>query len=473
MPDADRAAPVPLVGHADPDAPVAWRNGAPIAAAQFLGHAAALAARLPAGGHVFNLCEDRYRFAVTFAAALLAGRTNLFPANRHDDTLRRVAADCPDAIAVAEEPVAALGTRVVLYPPLETERIAPLAAVPRIPADHVAAIVFTSGSTGAPQPNLKRWGRLVASARMAADALGLAHAPGFAVVGTVPPQHMYGFESTVLLPLLAGGTLHPGRPLFPADVHAAVASLPPPRVLVTTPIHIRACVEAALDWPPLARIVSAAAPLDAALAAAAERQFGAPVHEIYGFTEAGQVATRRTTSDAAWRAMGDLRLVGDGAGWAVEGSAVEGRVAVADRVRPLDGSGGAAFLLEGRAADLVNVAGKRASLADLNRLLAAIPGVADGVFHVPAHAGERVERLMAFVVAPGVARQSVVTALRRSIDAAFLPRPLVFLDRLPREATGKLTLETLRRLEAEARGANASGASPADIVLHDDERGAP
>jgi len=42
--------------------------------------------------------------------------------------------------------------------------------------------------------------------------------------------------------------------------------------------------------------------------------------------------------------------------------------------------------------------------------------------------------------------------LRKRIDAAFMPRPLVLVERLPRQATGKLSREALRALAAEAAG---------------------
>jgi acyl-coenzyme A synthetase/AMP-(fatty) acid ligase len=55
---------------------------------------------------------------------------------------------------------------------------------------------------------------------------------------------------------------------------------------------------------------------------------------------------------------------------------------------------------------------------------------------------------MAFVVAPRATEREIMAALRRAIDPAFLPRPLVKVERLPRAATGKLPLEALRALEA-------------------------
>jgi len=38
--------------------------------------------------------------------------------------------------------------------------------------------------------------------------------------------------------------------------------------------------------------------------------------------------------------------------------------------------------------------------------------------------------------------------LRKRIDPAFLPRPMLFVDRLPRNSTGKLPQEALRAFAA-------------------------
>jgi acyl-coenzyme A synthetase/AMP-(fatty) acid ligase len=433
----------PLLRHRDLARPLAWRAGAPVSCARFLAEAAALAERLPASRQIVNLCEDRYRFAVAFAAALLAGKTSLLPPSRHEHALARVFASHPDAGAVAEDAVPGVAGRFVRYP-LDLGAGEWSGAAPAIPAEQLAAIVFTSGSTGVPQPNEKRWGRLAASGAAERAALELP-IDGFNVVGTVPPQHMYGFESTVLLAFAGAGALHPARPLFPRDVQGALEELPAPRVLVTSPIHIRALVESGLALPALELMLSAAAPLAPELAAAAERRFATRVHEIYGFTEAGQVATRRTTASPVWRTMDGIRVVPAGDGWVVEGTTIHGRVPVTDVIRRVDET---EFVLEGRASDVVNVAGKRASLADLNRTLTALPGVDDGAFHVPERASGRVARLMAFVVAPHRTERELLAALRGAVDPAFLPRPLVKVERLPRAATGKLPLEALRALEA-------------------------
>jgi len=121
-----------------------------------------------------------------------------------------------------------------------------------------------------------------------------------------------------------------------------------------------------------------------------------------------------------------------------------------DVIEPL--GDGERFLLHGRTADLVNIAGKRNSLGYLNHQLTAIPGVRDGAFFLPDETEpDGVTRLMAFVVAPGLDAATILAALRRAIDPAFLPRPLVFLDRLPRQLTGKLPREALAALAARHR----------------------
>jgi acyl-coenzyme A synthetase/AMP-(fatty) acid ligase len=99
---------------------------------------------------------------------------------------------------------------------------------------------------------------------------------------------------------------------------------------------------------------------------------------------------------------------------------------------------------------MVNIAGKRTSLAYLDTQLRAIEGVADGVFYMPEDdANGAVTRLAAFVVAPHATREALLAALRRRIDPALLPRPLVLLERLPRAPSGKLPREALRQLARE------------------------
>ena len=56
------------------------------------------------------------------------------------------------------------------------------------------------------------------------------------------------------------------------------------------------------------------------------------------------------------------------------------------------------------------------------------------------------QRLIAFVVAPGVSKETILKELKQSIDPVFLPRPLLLVDELPRNALGKLPRKQLVNL---------------------------
>lgn len=420
-------------------AAIAWWRGRPVDRATFLGHVAALAGRLPAGRDIVNLCEDRYAFLVAFSAAGVGGQASLLPASRLDAVVADTASGYPGCVRIVDADVEA----AVAAAPVGGE-------VPAIGGEQVMAVAFTSGSTGRSRPHPKRWSELVAGAQLAMQRFGFALPPGTTVVATVPPQHMYGLETSIMLPLAAGVALHAGRPFFAADIANALAAVPPPRVLVTTPAHLRIAAAAGIDWPPVALVISATAPLPRRLAAAVEAAFAAPVMEIYGFTEAGSIASRRTVADDAWTLYATMRLV-DGH---LDAPHLSAPVALNDVVEPQpDGR----FRLLGRQQDVVNIAGKRTSLAHLNAVLADIEGIVDGVFVVPEDGGERPGRLAAVVVAPGVDRRRILDALTRRIDRLFLPRPLVHVAQLPRGDTGKLPREALLSLLRGNRPKGQSG----------------
>ena len=61
----------------------------PVDAACFLRQVHAVAQRLPDCSHLLNLCDDRYRFLLGFAAALTRGITTLLPPSRATAVLQR------------------------------------------------------------------------------------------------------------------------------------------------------------------------------------------------------------------------------------------------------------------------------------------------------------------------------------------------------------------------------------------------
>jgi acyl-coenzyme A synthetase/AMP-(fatty) acid ligase len=427
---------------------LAYRAGQPITARQFLAYVEQLLPLLGSGRHVLNACSDRYHFMAGLAACLVGDKISLLPSTYTPEVLRQMREFAPDVVCLSDDPANPPPLPCVFIPAAAASAGSSGLQVPQIEREQLAAYVFTSGSTGTPLAHRKTWGRLVDCVQEEARQLELAAGPAAALVATVPPQHMYGFESSVLLPLVGGQRLCAERPFYPADIVAALASVPRPRVLVTTPVHLRALLGAGITLPPIELLVCSTAPLAQQLAAEAEQRFETRLLEIYGSTETGQIAVRRPTVGAEWSLWPGIALrPEDDETWA-EGGHIEQPTRMCD-VLELTGPG--RFLLHGRLADLVNIAGKRSSLAYLNHQLNSIPGVLDGAFfHVDdlrsSHTG--VTRLAACVVAPQLDATQLLAALRERLDPVFLPRPLLFVARLPRNSTGKLPQEALRALAA-------------------------
>ena len=433
---------IPLISHGAHDSVFAYRAGQPVLVARFLHDVAHLARALPDQRHIINLCTDRYRFAVGFAAALLREQTSLLPPNYTPSFAERLGQSYPDIYCLADGEVNFQGIDVMLYPQLP-EMNATVHAIPSIPAEQRAALAFTSGSTGQPVAHPKSWGSLCKSAAAEAASLCIAQNSGMALLATVPSQHMYGLESSMLLAMQNGLALVAERPFYPVDICAQLSALPQPRCLVTTPVHLRTLLSETVKLPAVKLVLCATAPLAPQLANEAEARFAAPLYEIYGFTEAGQVASRRTTHGAAWHLLAGIQLLKDEKSSRMCGGHIEIEVELSDvvEIKP-DGT----FTLHGRTTDMVNIAGKRTSLAGLNHYLNEIPGVQDGVIFMPDDSGDTTKRPLAFVVAPGLSGEDILAALRNSVDAVFLPRPVYFVDVLPRNATGKLTRAALMQL---------------------------
>jgi acyl-coenzyme A synthetase/AMP-(fatty) acid ligase len=322
----------------------------------------------------------------------------------------------------------------------------PLAVSPIEESRHIFT-GFTSGSTGDLHAHDKYWRDLLASLTMNAAAIraaiGIAPQAHASIVGTVPFHHMYGIELTTLLPWFAGMSVHAERPLFPADVAAALCEVPHPRVLVSTPLHLRALAESAVKFPPMALVVSATAPLDAALAGHVEKRLGCPLLEIFGSTETCAIAARHTSQTPEWTMYGGVEI---------ETAPDHTRVNAAWFPREqilndvLEQRGAGTFVLLGRSSDMVEVAGKRASLADITRRICSVPGVEDAVAFQPETSAGSANRVAALVVSRGATERQIAEVLAAGLDAVFLPRPLLLVERIPRDAVGKVPRARLLEL---------------------------
>ena len=343
----------------------------------------------------------------------------------------------------------------------------------------------TSGSTGQPQIIGKTVAQFQAEAEALAQCWGLAdEAPVDAVVGSVSPQHLYGLSFRVVLALCAGWPIHRMQCVYPESLLAA--ALPMRRsVWISSPMLLDALGEDRVG-PRLrgsvSRLVSSAGSLSAATSERLHRQLGILPDEIYGSTETGVIAHRQ--GSGSWQPLPSVQHGTDaeGALW-VDSPWSGGRRQLADLVS----SQGTGFVLEGRRDRIIKLADKRVSLAHVEARLKEHAWVADGACGLsPVH-----KRLaVALVLSPegGTAwreqgRASVLNALRDhlrgSLDVVALPRSWRVVDRLPRDAQGKLPLAAWQRLfearprapewvrledDAGDRQARFSGRVPWDLV---------
>lgn len=410
------------------------RNGI-VEVADFLGHVHRLADQLPDSDHLVNLCGNRYLFMVSFCAAVLRGQVSLLPPNYNPATQVALAErhrNCyvlHDGIAVAED-----------LPELNLEHVAlggdGVQVVPEIAGDQLAAISFTSGSTGQSKPNPKPWrtkfrGGQLNRRYMLPDA-GLTRA---SMLATVPGQHMWGLETSVILALMADLCVSDQRPLYPADICKLLSALPEPRLMVSTPVHLRAMVKSGLSFPRVERVLCATAPLDPSLAARVESTFGGTLYEIYGCSELGSMAGRRTVEGVPWSLFDAMQLTPSNDGTIATADHVPGTIQMQDLIEI---HADRRFSLMGRQTDLIDIAGKRGSLKELNQVLTTMDGVVDGVVFLPTQS-RAVPRLAALVVLDrGVTTKQVADHFRAHLDPAFVPRRIMEVEALPRAASGKL-----------------------------------
>lgn len=396
-----------------------------------------------------NLCTDRYHFLLAFHAAILKNQINLLPPNQAPSTQKQILEQYESSYVICDQPI-----NIDLQVPiirLDTELLHANSTNNStidltISPQQLISILFTSGTTGKPQPNYKFWQELELGAKQNLLALELASQPNnFRLIATVPPQHMFGLEFSIVLPLVSGMSFYSGQPFFPADVYQALFDAKDCGILVTTPIHLYTLIKSDLIWRNCncQLIICATAPLHKDLALQTESQFAAPLLEIYGSTETGAIASRRLTQNDELSFYPGITCQLCSEGFIASGGHLSASTLLNDHIAINSSSN---FHLIGRQTDLIKIAGKRASLSELNYRLTQIPGVIDGVFINTADTGEKTQRLAAIVVAPNMQRAEIISALTHWIDPVFLPRPLLLVDALPRNASGKLQQQLLHNL---------------------------
>ncbi len=424
-------------------------DGGIVSAQTFMGHVLAVANALPSCGYVINICTNRYLFTVSFCAVILRSQVNLLPPNKKILMQQFLLERYGDCYVIHDGCEVYSGVTDIDIRKQSFTQLWMKDAWPEIALNQLSAISFTSGSTGESRPNYKTWGCLVAGAAINARYMLAGGGETLYQVATVPPQHMWGLETSVLLPLFYPVCVADTKPLFPYDIQQQLLHGHGPRMLVTTPIHLRALVLSGLTFARVDLILCATSPLDNALAVAAEQLFSTEVREVYGCSEVGSMAFRRTAKESYWQRYDDIIFSqlkeNDISFTFVNADHLPEPVCLQDSiVMQTD----ILFSLQGRVGDNINIAGKRGSLADINNLLLRFPDIIDGVVFMPESSeSDAVVRLSALVVLPpAISVDNVLRYLQQQLDDAFVPRPIIKVNRLPREENGKLSRQQLQSI---------------------------
>ncbi len=388
----------------------------------------------PNGRHVVVACEHARHFVPALFGAWQAGFTVELPPNFQAQTHRQLANE-PRIMTVLHD---AQSERGVFVPDVSQSGVKPASELRALSGDEVLLLLHTSGTTSTP----KRISKTAEQMFTEIDALAQTFAwPDATFLSTVPSHHLFGFCFGILLPLRLGGAIADAHVLLPEDVAAALRNYNS-RALITTPSHLRN-----LDSPAMPRgleIVSSGARLPGHLQLDLSNRHSWTIHDIFGSTETGAIATR-VSPIANWEPLVGVRVDADSLGQLHVDSPWARDTACADRIKlKRDGS----FSILGRADSVVKVAGKRVDLVALEDALLRAPGVQDAA--VVAREDEvRGTRLFAFVATgnpppDSAANEKEIRALLLAeFDATLVPRRILRLPALPREATGKLRREKL------------------------------
>ncbi|MEU3501835.1 4-coumarate--CoA ligase family protein [Streptomyces hundungensis] len=419
-----------------------------------------------------QLADSRARWIVTVSPLL--------------ETARRAA----DLVGTIQEILVcdrAEGHRSVVHDLLSDTPETPVPAVPIDPAQDIAVLPYSSGTTGAPKG-------VMLTHRNIATNLAQLHpvvpmVPGDRILAVLPFFHIYGMTALLNAPLQAGATV---VVLARFDLDPFLRAIERHRITglyVAPPIVLALAKHPAVDRYDLSSIeyiVSAAAPLDPRLAQACSDRLGLPpIRQGYGMTELSPAThiVPLATDDPPPGAVGrllpstEMRILrlddpgrdaepGEEGEIAIRGPQVmkgylgrpEATAALIDPagwvhtgdVGRVDGDGW--LYVVDRVKELIKYKGFQVAPADLEALLLTHPAIADAaVIGVPDTDGNEVPK--AFVVRGPCAADLDADEVMAHVAERVAPykkiRRVEFIDAVPRAASGKILRRELRLREKD------------------------
>lgn len=438
---------------------IGWRDGAAITHATWRAELLRWKQLLQTTpGERFALFHhDTLHFAAALFGTWLAGKTAYLPSDALPDTCRQLRGEVDGFLGD-------FGVHCpALQPAPETTFAEPSAPWAALRADCTSLVVYTSGSTGQAQAIPKQLGQM-ANEVATLEALFGATVGQADVVATVSHQHIYGLLFKVLWALCAGRPVHAGSAFFPEDLQRMAGNRP--WLLLSSPAHLKRLPGQATqpDARQLRAIFSSGGPLPPEAARDAARLLGQRPLEIYGSSETGGIAWRQPDSDLLqrlehWQAMPGVSVrIGAEGELEVRSPHLpdNGWFSMADRAVLVEDTP-AAFELRGRSDRIVKLEEKRISLTRIEQLLAASPLVEE--VRVIVHQGRRARQFVAAFVVPTAQGHALLAAqgklalnaalkstLAGAIEAIALPRLWRYLQALPVNPQGKVTLSALTAL---------------------------
>jgi len=341
----------------------------------------------------------------------------------------------------------------------------------------VALILHTSGTTSRPKIVPLTHANLLASAGHIAASLKLGS--GDRCLNVMPLFHIHGLIAAVLSSLASGGSVFctPGFNAlkFMSWVQEAKATW-----YTAVPTMHQAILARGQRQPQVAKaaglrfIRSSSASLPPQTMQALEELFGCPVIESYGMTEAShQMASNelppgKRKAGSVGRAAGPEVRILTATGKLTEAPDVEGEVAIrgpnvtagyesnpkANAESFVEDAGGAWFrtgdqgrfdadgflTITGRLKEIINRGGEKVSPREVDEVLLDHPAVAQCVTFAMPHAklGEEVAAAVVLAEGESVDERALKDFLAARLADFKVPRKILFLEEIPKGATGKL-----------------------------------
>lgn len=326
----------------------------------------------------------------------------------------------------------------------------------------LAAMVFTSGTTGTPKsvPVLLR--QLDDEVQMHEQLWG-SQLQQASVVATVSHQHLYGLLHKLLWPLAAG------RPFIQTSCRyleqlASYAQQHKALAVITTPSHLSR-IPPSVDWQAIkdrwVAVISSTAPLSLDASQAAKTTFGTPVTEIFGSSETGGIAWRQQTENEHWQALPGIHIDrdSDSGALAIQSPLLADNtwLHTSDRIELMSSN---SFRMLGRIDRIAKIEGKRVSLSAIEQQLVQHPWVEQCRAIVFQERTAVVASLntegTTFLQEQGkrALNQQLRNFLTDHFETPVLPRRWRYPAQLPENAQGKVTLRALESLFSDDSATN-------------------